>query len=476
MGLGRLLNRSTVYTATDTVTNASQTFTIVNGLAPQFSSAGNYMNGMTIPGAWRASLLLSGLLAQVPWNGYRAPVGGVPELISPRPPLLEQPNPPETRMTTFRSMMLDRIWHGNAVAVIAARSSTGWPTAIFPVPATAVAVRRVTPWIDSPLPIGALEYAIGTERYGSQDVIHVKGPCPPGWVRGMGVLETQLTTLNLARALQDQAGAVANHGVPTGVITSDNPDLTPTEAAEIKQDWNAAQATRGVAVLNSATHFQPLSWNPEEMELVEARRMSLSELELVFGLPPGWLGGMNSARQYSNIEQDAVQLLKFSLGDYLAEFEQALSLAMPRTTVARAELDAILRSDTLSRYQAYAIALSNGFLDVDEVRALEHRQPLNKGEGAEGATVERVAQAAHQLATSVDVSISADEVRELLNRAGAELTGPAPEKPPPPPQLAVTAGAPTVAPGGAAGAKMNGQTPNGQAPNGKMMMMMGADQ
>lgn len=377
MGLGRLLTRSTVYTATETVTGATATYTIVDGLSPDFVSPGSYRGAMTVPGAWRASLLLSGLLGMLPWNAYRQPVGKPEERIDPTPPLLEQPAPPDTRMTTFRSLALDLIYHGNGIGLVAARNAQGWPTAMVPVPAVSVSNRRVP--VDDPvsyLPPGSIEYQVGTLRLAAQDVIHIKGPCEPGALRGMGVLEAHMNTLNLANDQAKQARDVSRHGVPSGIIKSDDPDLTDVEALDMKAKWMANQASRTVQVINSSTSFTPLAWNPEQMQLIEARRFTNAELELIFGLPSGWLGGMTSARQYSNIEQDAINLLRFSLGDHLAQFEQTLSLAMPRGTVARGTVDAVLRADTLSRYQAHAIALSNRFLTVDEVRDIEHRPPL----------------------------------------------------------------------------------------------------
>jgi HK97 family phage portal protein len=375
MGLGRLFTRSTRYTATDTVTGQSATFTVVDSLAPDWPSSG-YRGGMGIPGAWRAAVLLSDLLGQVPWDAWRQPLGQPEVKIEPTPPLLEQPAPPDTRMSSFSSMGLDLIWHGNAVGIVAARNAFGWPTALSLVSALSVSVRRVPANDPSPIPAGQLEYKIGTLTLGSQDVVHIKGPCEPGALRGMGVLETHLNTLTLATEQARQARSVTAHGVPSGILKSSNPDLTDEEAADLKSTWLANQRDRTVAVLNPSTEFVPLSWTPEQTQLVEARKMTINELELVFGLPVGWLGGMNSARQYSNIEQDAVNLLKFSCGGHFARFEQTLSLALPRGTVARANMDAVLRPDTLTRYQAHQIGITAGFLTVDEARDLEHRAPL----------------------------------------------------------------------------------------------------
>lgn len=402
MGLGRLLNRSTVYNATDTVTGATAVYTVVDGLVPDWPTHA-YQGAMGIPGAWRAATLLSGMLGRVPWDSYRKGDHGVMVPIEPRPILLEQPAPPHTRMTTFSSWGLDLIWHGNALGVIASRNSAGWPTGVIPVPAINVGVRRVTPFADSPLPVGAIEYKIGSLTLGADEVIHVLGPCEPGAVRGFGVLETQLNTLTLAREQQRQASSVSTHGVPTGVLKSTDPNFEEKDAIELKANWLRAQTSRSVAVLNAETEFTPLSWNPEQLQLVEARKFSLTELELIFGLPVGWLGGNVSSKTYSNIEQDAINLLKFSLGDHLERFEQTLSLAFPRGTIVKGDLDAFLRSDTLSRYQAYAIGIAaGGIVTADEARAKENRPPLTAAQRAELAATQQSASGAGTQPTNND--------------------------------------------------------------------------
>jgi HK97 family phage portal protein len=377
MGLGRLLTRSTKYTVSDTVSGATAVYTVLDGLSPDWATSSAYRGAMTVPGAWRAALLISDFLGQVPWHAYREYGDGPMEKLEPTPPLLEQPNPPDTRMSTFSSAGLDLLWHGNAVGVISARNAQGWPTAVLPVPAVSVDVRRVSPYQDSPLPVGALEYKVGAMKgLGSEDVIHIKGPCEPGAVRGLGVLEAHMNTINLAQDQSRQSRSLANHGVPTGVIESSNPDLTDAEALDMKAQWLANQRERSVQVLNASTKFTPLSWNPEQMQLVEARRFTLNEWELIFGLPVGWLGGTDSSRKYSNMSQDDLHLLKYTMSGHLARFEQTLSLAFPRGTTVKANLDSVLRADTLTRYQAHQIGITSGFETVDEARGYEDLPPL----------------------------------------------------------------------------------------------------
>lgn len=377
MGLGKLFAKPAA--AAPAETRAITEFAIIDGqqvFGSELASSA-YRGGMSIPGAWRAAVLLSDLLGLVPWHALRERAGNPVEQLDPTPPLLEQPNPPDTRMTTFSSWALDLIWDGNAIGVIAARNAFGVPTAAIAVPAAWVGVRRVDSFAHQSLPVGAIEYKIGTLSFGSHEMIHIKGPCAPGALRGMGVLEAHLDTLDLAKEQNRQARSISQHGVPTGVLKSDNPDLTNTEATNLKTGWLASQRDRTIAVLNATTSFQPLAWNPKDSQMIEARTFTLTELELMFGLPVGWLGGQQNSRTYSNIAQDSVNLLKFgSFGGHVGRFEQTLSLHYPRGTRVKANLDAILRPDTLTRYQAHKIGIDAGFLLKDEVRELEDRPPL----------------------------------------------------------------------------------------------------
>jgi len=357
-----------------------------------------YRGAMSIPGAWRAAILISDLLGGVPWNAYDEMDAGHLEKVTPTPPLLAKPAPPDNRMTTFSSWALDLVWHGNAVGVVAARDDLGYPTAVLPVPANWVGVRRVSEMDYSPLPVGAIEYWIGGLSYAAHQIIHIKGPCAPGALRGFGVLEAHLNgTLDLAAELQAQARSISQHGVPTAVLKSDNPDLTPAEANDLKAGWLKSQRERTVAVLNATTSFEALGWDPEKLELVEARKFSLTELALIFGLPPRFLGASSGdSMTYATSETETIDLLKFSLGGHLARFEQTLSDEMPPERCAKANLNALLRSDTLARYQAHDIGIRSGFLLPSEARSIEDLPPVEgideRKPGVPGAPVQSASQ------------------------------------------------------------------------------------
>ena len=380
---------------TDLSTGAKrvETFTITD-LSPSWTMSGHYRGGMGIPAAARAAEMLADLDGGLTWDAYRDdPDEDLAHKIYPRPLLLEQPAPPRPLITTVVSMALDYLWHGNTVAVKVGFDDDNNTASLIPVSAESVWIRQVQHGDGLPFPVGSFAYAISLmpglpqQWYGQDEVVHIMGPSEPWAVRGMGVLENHLATLELAREQNRQAGNATGGGVPTGVLQSDDPDLTQDDANDISNAWMTKQRDRKVAVLNATTHYQALAWNPTEAQLVEARELSMHEIALIFGLDPSWLGKSNSSRTYSNVEQEAVNLLKFGKpGGLVRRFEAGFSSALAPGTYAKANLDALLRADTLSRYQAHALAFGK-WLTADEIRRIEDRPPLTDQQKADLAAL-----------------------------------------------------------------------------------------
>jgi phage portal protein BeeE len=257
MGLGSLFTRSATHNRVISSIGGpggfspgsdGAEFAFVNGL-PWTSTGGNYRAALSIPGVWRATLLLSDLIGGLPWHAYRQRVDGPPQRLDPAPPLLDRPNPPDVRMTTFSGWVMDLLLNGNAIGLWADRNSEGWPTAAVPVPAEQVVVRRVARGDDIPLPEGTIAYGIGSTWYPADAVFHVKGPCEPGALRGMGILEHHLAaTFGLAHRQARWAHEADNAYIPTGVLKATD-TMTADQARALKERWRQAQQTRTVAVL-----------------------------------------------------------------------------------------------------------------------------------------------------------------------------------------------------------------------------------
>lgn len=371
-----------------------------------------YRGALRIPAVWKATMLVAGLLAQVDWDAFTTHGKDQLTKVDQKPALLEQPSPPDTQFTTFRSGMIDYLHDGNAVFVVADRDSSGRPTAVWPVPASWVGVRRLTPSTmgTSLLPTGAIVYQIGSKTFTTDDIIHIKGPCAPGALRGAGILEMFLQgTLLTAHEQEHEAQKMSRHGVPAGILKflndnipakpdrDGNPPVSMADRMRNAADqWLAARDHSGVAVMNSAVEFTPLAWNPNDMQMVQARQFTLLQLANIMCVPPKFVGAVVQGDNltYATSETGGKELLRDTMGSHFTQWEQTLSLALPRGTVAKPNLDSFLRSDMLQRFQAYALGINAGFIkpnadvrhwenwpdmpDLDEEPTASAQKGLNK--------------------------------------------------------------------------------------------------
>lgn len=209
--------------------------------------------------------------------------------------------------------------------------------------------------------------------YTARDVEHLKFLRIPGQLTGLGPIQACQRTL---RGALD----VASYGsewfrtseVPSGILSTDQ-TLTPAQAAEWKAQWRAQRQAHDTAVLGSGLTYQHLNLKPSEVQWLESQRFNLTGIARLFGIPSRMLlvGVEGSSDTYANAEREDIAFVRYTLMAYLREIELAISSILPRGQTARFNVDALLRTDTKTRYEAHAIALRANFLTVNEVRAIE---------------------------------------------------------------------------------------------------------
>jgi HK97 family phage portal protein len=214
----------------------------------------------------------------------------------------------------------------------------------------------------------------GTIRYELNQIQHLAMMRVPGNVYGLGPIQAAQKELLNARDTRDYASVwFTDSGIPNGVLKSDQM-LSPDQAAAAKDAWNAtAGAKNGVAVLGNGLNYQPMYLNPRDSMFIESQAWNVQQVARLFGIPANMLMASvdGNSMTYTNMEQEQMAFVRYTLSQYIVEIESALSHLLTRGTMVKINVDSILRSDTLTRYQAHKLAIESGWMTIDEVRAIE---------------------------------------------------------------------------------------------------------
>lgn len=223
------------------------------------------------------------------------------------------------------------------------------------------------------------EYFVNGEHIPSENIIHLRGAPPYVDGRGSGVIDRNAADLGLAATVRGYAQGVYTTGVPSGYLKANAPNLQQTQADKLKTDWMKAHGSgtvRTVAVLNATTEYVPISLSPVDAGLNDAKTWTMRDVALAFGVPSYMLGIPGDSATYANVESRMIELRTFTLLPWIRRIESTLDAQFARGVSVKVATDALLRADTKTRYDSYAVGLSNGFLTVDEVRAYEDLPPL----------------------------------------------------------------------------------------------------
>ena len=130
--------------------------------------------------------------------------------------------------------------------------------------------------------------------------------------------------------------------------------------------------------MGAGLRYERISVAPDEAQFLDQQRFTVEQIARIYGVAPEMIGGATSGSSvtYANREQRAADFLTFGLMPYLIALEDGLSSLVPGPNRVKFNLDGVLRSDLKTRYEAHAVAITSGFLTVDEVRQIEDRPPL----------------------------------------------------------------------------------------------------
>lgn len=339
-------------------------------------------SAMSSTAVFAAVRILAQSLATVPFGVYQA--AGRRREVRPdhllHGVLNDDANPELTAVELREVVVANAVLMGNGYAEVA-RDGAGRARELWPLWPHRVRPRR--------LEDGALAYEVRLENgrtvfLSPDNVLHLRGFSRGGLV-GMDVVDAVRNSIGLTLAAEKYGSGFFARGMnPSGVLEHPG-ELGTVARKNLEESWVGGldQAHR-VRILEEGMTFRALSVPPETAQFLETRKFQVVEVARAFGVPPHLLAELERAT-FSNIEQQSIEFVRYSLRPWAVRLEKRANRLL--ATAERAagyythhNLDALMRGDLKSRYDAYAVGRQWGWLSANDVNALEDRNPIPDGD------------------------------------------------------------------------------------------------
>nr|DAN92784.1 MAG TPA: Portal [Caudoviricetes sp.] len=337
--------------------------------------------------------ILSEAVAGLPIHVYRYTDNGGKEKALEHPLyrlLHDEPNPEMTSFNFRETLMGHLLLYGNAYAQIV-RNARGEVMGLYPLMPNKMTVDRDGEgnlyYLYSR---GSDDAPMGKENgqiyLPPSDVLHIPGLGYDGIV-GYSPLAMAKNAVGMAIACEEYgAKFFANGAAPGGVL--EHPG-TIKDPQKVKESWNAAYQGSGnshrVAVLEEGMKYQTIGISPEQAQFLETRKFQINEIARIYRVPPHMVGDLEKS-SFSNIEQQSLEFVKYTLDPWICRWEQSLARRLfseseKREYFIRFNVEGLLRGDYQSRMNGYAVARQNGWMSANDIRELENldRIPAEAG-------------------------------------------------------------------------------------------------
>lgn len=352
----------------------------------------NERSAMQLTAVYACVRILAEGIAGLPLHLYKCGKNGSREKVVDHPLyflLHDEPNPEMTSFVFRETLMTHLLLYGNCYCQII-RDGRGQVTALYPLMPNQMSVDRDEK--------GQLYYTYlrsgeeadtmkkGTVYLLPEDVLHIPALGFDGLV-GYSPIAMAKNSIGMGLACEEYgAKFFANGAAPSGVL--EHPG-TIKDITRLRESWNAiyggSKNAGKVAILEEGMHYSPISISPNEAQFLETRKFQVDEIARIFHVPPHMIGDLERST-FSNIEQQSLEFVKYTLNPWVCRWEQALtrSLLSPkekREYSIKFNVDGLLRGDYQSRMNGYAVGRQNGWMSANDIRELENMDKISEEQG-----------------------------------------------------------------------------------------------
>ena len=351
-------------------------------------------SAMQMTAVYACVRILSEAIAGLPLHMYRYKDDGGKEKAIDHPLyqlLHDKPNPEMSSFVFRETLMMHLLLWGNAYAQII-RNGKGEIIALYPLMPNKMTVSRDD--------TGRLYYTYQKSQeelpkdnrqtviLDPSDVLHIPGLGFDGLV-GYSPIAMAKNAIGLAIATEEYGSKFfANGASPSGVLEHPGTIKDPERLRESWQStFGGSRNSNKIAVLEEGLKFTPISISPNEAQFLETRKFQINEIARIFRVPPHMVGDLDKS-SFSNIEQQSLEFVKYTLDPWVVRWEQSihrtlLTVDEKKSYFVKFNVEGLLRGDYQSRMNGYATARQNGWMSANDIRELENLDRIPAEDGGD---------------------------------------------------------------------------------------------
>lgn len=343
-------------------------------------------SALTLAAVFGAVKILAEDVSSVPLKLYRRRgEGREPATDHPLYPLLHDAPNPEMSSANFReARMMWMCLRGNAYAEIE-RDGAGRIKHLWPLHTPSMTVRRLN---------GKLTYLYRlpngeTAVLFQHEVLHDRALALDG-ILGLAPISYMRENVGLGLAAQEYGARLfSGNAVPKGVIETPgkfrDEDTLKRFKRQVEESHQGLSKAHRIMILENGMQWKATGLPPEDAQFLELRKFQISDIARFFRIAASKLSDTEK-RAFASVEQDSLDHVTYTLHPWFVRMEQEIARSLltaeeRQTYYAEHLVDGFMRGDLSARFEAYTKAVTNGMLNLDEVRAMENRNPIPDGHG-----------------------------------------------------------------------------------------------
>ena len=291
--------------------------------------------------------------------------------------LARSPNPEMVAQTFWEAAVTSVCLFGNFYAEIE-RDSKGNIVALWPLLAAQTEIIRVNGQI-AYRTTGNVEDGSQTQRVlQSQNVFHLLLNSLDG-LKGLSPIAMARETLGRARALDGFSNRFFRHfGTPQLALINKSPlGMSSVDKTRAKEDWrtlNSGENQHNIAILDSDFDIKQLSISQNDMQFLETKAFSRSEICGLLRVPEHFIGSLDRITN-SNLETMNRQFLTQTLRPWLSRIEATVEASLLPRQVGQSlytvvwDTSDFTRGDSAAQTSALTAGVTGGWLSPNEARS-----------------------------------------------------------------------------------------------------------